>query len=715
MKLGVIALVLLPWLAVVAGQGSSISGAVRDATTNEALIGATVSVADAGGVVGGGTVTDEDGLFTVTAAVGQELVFSYIGYRPQRRAVEAGDTDDNVDVFLRVDGQNLDEVVVTVSQVIADQFRVEKIDQLDVYTNPLAKADPLLAVAAGAFSTTTDESASISLRGSAASASGIFFEGVPLYGAVRFAQLDGIGTFSIFNTAMIDNVQVYPANPPLEFGNTAAGLVSIQATDNIDPTRVTALTLSLAGIGLTASGAINDRVGWLAFGSYQPSGMLKAVNPSALERLPGFRSHDMGGYVYGKPDSLSSLKVFHYRTGEDYRFDARPAAGPVTFGQERQRHSTVLAYRRQLGQRTFVLARGGYTRDDLSIEGGNLNVLTEERALYGSLAGRYVGNRWSGQLGISADDRRLDYTGYIPANFYAPREQDPSFDITSQDHLPLYEAYSFFNYDWSSRLQIGAGLRRNLETDAAEGFTSAQLYGTYRPSANQRWLLAAGRYRRLNPIGQAEPGEDRIESKQLTADYERRTGRFVLRGALYQKWEEWSDRSVTIRGMEAGSVYQRVGKFRGEISLTLLDVSEEIKGEEAPSEMNIPVFIRGSLQYQFGIGWTAGLSTVYRSGSLYLPVISATYDPELMVYEPTPAGNDQATRLRDYLLINANLSKIIPVGERLSAIAFISLNNVPGRHNESGPLYSADYSTVRFDGYSQRLFFAGVVLNFFGK
>jgi len=57
-----------------------------------------------------GTVTDTKGIYTISANVGQTLVFTYIGMLPMERLVGASNT---IDVELKVDTRSLNEVVVT--------------------------------------------------------------------------------------------------------------------------------------------------------------------------------------------------------------------------------------------------------------------------------------------------------------------------------------------------------------------------------------------------------------------------------------------------------------------------------------------------------------------------------------------------------------------------------------------------------------------------
>ncbi|PPK87658.1 iron complex outermembrane receptor protein [Neolewinella xylanilytica] len=88
----------------VAGAQSLITGTVTDAD-NQPLTGVTVSVA----ATGTGNVTDLDGRFSVEAAVGDILRFSYIGMAAREIEVES---TDELTVVLESDAAQLDEIVV---------------------------------------------------------------------------------------------------------------------------------------------------------------------------------------------------------------------------------------------------------------------------------------------------------------------------------------------------------------------------------------------------------------------------------------------------------------------------------------------------------------------------------------------------------------------------------------------------------------------------
>ncbi|GHV23227.1 SusC/RagA family TonB-linked outer membrane protein [Clostridia bacterium] len=86
-------------------QQQSVSGVVLDATTNEPLIGVSVTVKGSNT----GTATDVDGRFTLNVASDATLAFTYIGFAPKEATVKG---QSNLTILLSEDNTALDEVVV---------------------------------------------------------------------------------------------------------------------------------------------------------------------------------------------------------------------------------------------------------------------------------------------------------------------------------------------------------------------------------------------------------------------------------------------------------------------------------------------------------------------------------------------------------------------------------------------------------------------------
>ncbi|WP_234733101.1 SusC/RagA family TonB-linked outer membrane protein [Tellurirhabdus bombi] len=110
-------------------QNNAISGRVTSAGDNNALPGVSVAVKG----TNQGTTTDAEGRFTVQAAAGKILVFSYIGYTTQEITIGNATT---IDVSLQDDSRSLNEVVVTAFGVKQETrglgYAVQKVASKDI-------------------------------------------------------------------------------------------------------------------------------------------------------------------------------------------------------------------------------------------------------------------------------------------------------------------------------------------------------------------------------------------------------------------------------------------------------------------------------------------------------------------------------------------------------------------------------------------------------
>src|SRR5690606_16422077 len=86
-------------------QQTTRNGVVKDASTGSGIVGATVAVKG----TSNSTQTDATGSFSISASIGQTLVFSFIGYDPKEVAVEKATT---MTVELISSDHVLDELVV---------------------------------------------------------------------------------------------------------------------------------------------------------------------------------------------------------------------------------------------------------------------------------------------------------------------------------------------------------------------------------------------------------------------------------------------------------------------------------------------------------------------------------------------------------------------------------------------------------------------------
>lgn len=131
--------------------GQTVSGVVKD-ENNEPINGVTIRVKN----TSVGTVSDFDGNYTITAAIGDKLVFSYVGYETQERTVEGA----VLDVTLRP-GVLLGEITLTGTRnpgrtAVNSVAPVDVIDVTELTTSsPQVNLNQILNFVAPSFNSNT--------------------------------------------------------------------------------------------------------------------------------------------------------------------------------------------------------------------------------------------------------------------------------------------------------------------------------------------------------------------------------------------------------------------------------------------------------------------------------------------------------------------------------------------------------------------------------
>jgi len=109
---------------VLFAQNISIRGSVKDAQTQEPLIAASIGVQNSGL----GTITNEEGLFQLSAPKSSVIVFTYLGYKTLM--IQANEFNDDVkSIALETSEEKLEEVIVTktpLHEYLLDVFKVSK-------------------------------------------------------------------------------------------------------------------------------------------------------------------------------------------------------------------------------------------------------------------------------------------------------------------------------------------------------------------------------------------------------------------------------------------------------------------------------------------------------------------------------------------------------------------------------------------------------------
>ena len=211
-------------------QSATLNGFVRDASSGETLIQATVVVE---GPVRRGAATNTQGFYTVGSlpAGRYGVTVSYIGFQTVRDTVElAADATRRLDVDLQPEGVAGAEVVVEADESIEEEravgvqeVSIQLIEKLPtVFEKDLFRSIQLLP----GVKSSSDFSSKLYIRGGSPDQTLILLDGTTVYNPTHF-----FGFFSTFNTEAIKDVKLYKGAYPSQYGGRLGSVIDIYNRD----------------------------------------------------------------------------------------------------------------------------------------------------------------------------------------------------------------------------------------------------------------------------------------------------------------------------------------------------------------------------------------------------------------------------------------------------------------------------------------------------
>ncbi|OFY39174.1 MAG: hypothetical protein A2X18_03915 [Bacteroidetes bacterium GWF2_40_14] len=686
-------------------QEINLKGMIIDKETKEPLSGANIFLLNNWRV---SSVSLNDGSFLLKIGDNQNkdsLIISYIGYREKHIAMS-----DIVNEQINIELVPLDNIlkaaVVSARRIIAEEFTIKQLKQMDIYMNPAAKADPLLAVNAMPTSTTTDESASISLRGSRPEETGIFLNDVPIYDAIRFSQLNGIGTFSIFNTAIIERMHVFAGNPPLEYGNTASGLVSLQTNNNVPKEDINNISLSFASFGALTSRKTTNNTALTAFANYSPSEILTGINQDALKDLKKFNSLDLGLHFIYNINSKTQFKLFNYSNKEGYEYNFKHPSYTGISEMGKRRNFTVANFISRKEKSEFTI-NAGYSISTENYNSGNTDISVDKEDLYLSANIHYFLNKVSIKAGMSFDYRQSDAAGKRAIFDFGLNPENPTIKFESNESYFLPEFFVYAKINLSKKIVIGSGIRKNVVFRNEPDMFSYQLNMRFSPDINNSFTLSAGHYNRLAMPGAEQISITRYHSDQLSLDYSFTNKWIEIQSSLFLKYVIYLNSSNPITG---GEIFTNIPIKPFEIQLSLTSLTSTIKEGQTsrPSIFDLDYFFRGVLKCNLKDNLQISAMYILRQGCYFRSVTGASYIDSYNIYSPVYSNWNDAERLPQYGKFDITASKYLIINENIALVVFGSVSNLLNSQNVRSKNYNSDYSVSFNELYSKRTFYFGV-------
>ncbi len=691
-----------------------LSGVVVDAA-GEAIFAANVYCKNAPTE---GTTTDFDGKFTLaTSDLQDTLLISFIGYQTLERPLSTIAKKEAIQVQLNTNALSLSEITVKATNPISEQFAVTQLTRLDIYMNPVAQADPLKAITALPASTTANETANPSLRGSAPDRTRVVLNGVPIYKPVRASQLNNQGFFSLFNPEIIERQYVYASNPPLTYGNTSAGLVEINTTQQLEQNRLN-ISATLASTGVFWSQNLGKDAFVQAYGNVQFSEAFTGIQEAALPQINNFRTKDAGVNFHYRINDKTTFNSFAYGIDEHSDIAAEIFAYTDNFESTNKRVFTVSNLTHLTEKGAFYFRNGtNYAKESATF--GNLDSRSTTNETYTSIDYKhFLNDAVNVQIGASHNYRDYDFKDSIPSFYYAWSSDAPNFYNSNQLTQHDIQAYAYAHWDLNKAWSLSSGIRSNIPVQAQASFWSMQAGLRFQPNPRHHVLLSGGQYHNYSTPNFFAQRFELLQSQQVALDYAYQRGRTSLKAAIYYKHETGNrllsdftsaDRVNTF-GLEAFWEQDLQKYIRFSISNAFVQQDQFIQDEAYRGELDFSYFLKAALSFNHPKLFSASLMYTSRPGISYTPIVASQASPLVGIYEPI-FGNLYSDIYNNYHRIDISVSRYIPM-KRSALIPFASVTNLLNRQNEREALHNADYSKLGFDYYQLRTFFFGLVWEF---
>jgi len=658
-----------------------------------------------------GTFTDIQGRFTLPfSTVADSLRISLLGYEETGLQPQPG--AQPLEIFLSATEYELSALLVEGKDPISDAFLLTKQEQLDIYLNPVAAADPLRALINLPASTNTSESANPELRGSSADRSRVLVNGVPIYRPVRNTQINGIGNFSLFNTELLQHQYVYPTNAPLTRGNSTAGAVAIETVKEL-PQNYTQLSLGLANAGVLRGQRLDEHNFFQVYTNRQFSGGFLTLNQSKIRDLESFQSQDAGFNLHLEPLPDLQVDLLAYGIDESYglRLNILGQTGPLE--SQRQRYFHALRLRKSYRKGSLSLHHG-FDGSKTYFTFGNTDSRQRQRNLYTAFDWRReLNERWEMQTGIVHEQQRYFFHDSLPVDWFRNGLDDPAFAEADSLRMQRLETYRYVRYQPHDDWLLQAGLRMSLLKRDFGRYLSGQFSARHQLTREQALLLSGGYYQSFSLPTSFDKQIRLLNSWQLALDYDYlSTEDLHLHLAAYYKRESGQydplqnqlEDHRKIFGLEALIEQPLTTYWSYSLSGTWLQQRVFGAGQEWSGTQDQLFLAKALLQYRHPDWFDFGLNYITHNG-LWTTRLSPAAEPGLA---PSFPGLPNDFRLRPYGSLNLSLSRYFPWGKR-SLVLFLNVNNLLDQGNESNLRYTPDFHENGREYYQRRSIYFGLV------
>ena len=610
--------------------------------------------------------------------------------------------------------KTLDEVIIVSKNPISEKYSVTKIEKLDIYFNPLSNADPLKAIAILPASTNVNETANPTLRGGDADRSRVFVNGAPILNPVRNGQDNGLGNFSLFNTELIDKQYVYASNPPLNFGNSSAGLVEIETNKKLNEETIQ-ISAALSNLGLLLNKKLKKDNFMQVYGNLQIPNAFISLNKSSLPYLTSFSTKDVGLNARFNINNKIALNSYNYYIDENYKYKNFTLNFSDNSNASQKRFFSInnVDY---ISGRSKIRFSSLLDFSDKKYIFGNIDSKSKYFQCFLSLNHKYVFQRHlTVQYGIDYSFSRYKYDELRPIFYYALGKESPIYYDTENIDFQYLEPFIYANYRLSNKFGFSSAIRKNISlNNIIKNFTSYQVSSYYEINNKNRFIFSLGNYNSYSTPNYYTHDISLLSSIQYALDYYHTTKKINISSAIYYKIDDGSyvnsfngkyDKMKSF-GVELALSYNITKYLSLGFSDLFLNQKIFLDNKEYNSSLNLKYLIKSQITFNNPKYFTASLAFTTRPGSYYTKVINTSYNYGANDFEPF-YEDINSSNFHDYVRLDFTINRAFPINHH-NLIVFASINNILNVKNPSYTYYNQDYSKSNLYYFQQRIIYFGL-------
>ena len=518
-------IVILPYFGI-AQDKVTLSGYVKDASSGEELIGATVYVDQ----LQNGVVTNIYGFYSLTLPSGEyDVTYSYVGYETTAQQVNLTE-DLELNIRLGDATTQMEEIVISADSADRDRNvqRVEmsrnNVDVNLVKKTPALFGEPDILKAVqmmpGVISA-GEGTSSYFVRGGGADQNLILIDEAPIYDPSHL-----FGLFSVFNADVIKDSELYKGGIPAPYGGRLSSILDVRTRDGNNQRFTGSATIGSLASKVVLEGPLQkDKASFLLSARRSYLDLFLRLSEDTEDNQVSF--YDINAKVNWKPNNRNRFFLATYlgrdAMGFDEQFGFNWGNATATF---RWNH---LFNDRWFSNTTFIASQFDYQLESQQVASEfDWTANLQEFAVKEDIT-FFASPRNTVNLGLHASYRSFSPGDLRPGSetsIFAPTEFDQTYAFA-------YALYAGNEQQITERLSLLYGLRASLFQNVGE----ATIYDYARNEQGQPDNLNIARldstqYGSLEPIRTFFNLEPRFsaryllnEESSIKASYHRKIGR----------------------------------------------------------------------------------------------------------------------------------------------------------------------------------------------